>query len=317
MSTPGSDAGFAYKLRRTPWREVGWMASQSWSKQRWQVILNLCLWLVCVVCLVGCSQRYNAAVLDGQAIFAANCGACHTIGGGNLAGPDLKGVTEQQPQQWLVAFIDNPDQVITSGDPAANQLLREFNYVVMPSMGLTNAQILAVIGYIQAESTLITRPTPVTTPQAQLLPGDPVNGRNIFLGYVHLKNGAPFCIGCHNIDDIGLLGGGTLGPDLTDSYSIYGDAGLEGILSNLPFLTMRPVYANNGFSEQEKADLRAFMKSVSGAPHANKEWEVIGISLAGFLAIMLVFAFAWRKRLSSVRRQLVERSRGRPKLPGA
>ena len=293
------------------------MRSKSWSKQRWKVILKLCVWLVSAAYLVGCSQRYNAASLDGQAVFTANCGACHTIGGGNLAGPDLKGVTEQQSQQWLVAFIDNPDQVITSKDPAANKLLREFNYVVMPSMGLTNAQILAVIGYIQAESALITRPTPVTTPRAQLLAGDPQNGSDIFLGNVHLKNGAPFCIGCHNIDGLGLLGGGTLGPDLTDSYSIYGDAGLEGILSNLPFLTMRPVYANNGFSEQEKADLRAFMKSVSGAPQVNRELEVIGISLAGFLAIMLVFTIVWRNRLRSVRRQLVERSRSRPKLPRA
>ncbi len=288
------------------------MNSNLSDDRRWIIPAILGSMLVFIASLAGCSQRYNAAALDGQSIFASNCSACHTIGGGNLAGPDLKGATEQQSQQWLLDFISNPDGVITAGDPTANNLLREFNYVVMPNMGLTTDQILAVIGYIQAESALTVRPTPATTPGGTLPQGDAQVGRAIFLGFVHLKNGAPFCIGCHNIDNTGILGGGTLGPNLTGAYSTYGDAGLEGILSNLPFLTMRPVYANNTFTEQEKADLRAFMKSVSGTPQVNREGEIIAISLAGFLAIMAVFAVAWRNRLRSVRQQLVERERRKP-----
>jgi mono/diheme cytochrome c family protein len=247
-------------------------------------------------------------VLDGQSIFSANCSACHTIGQGNLAGPDLKGVTAQQSQQWLVNFIHNPDGVITAGDPTANKFLREYNYVVMPNMGLTTDQILAVIAYIEKESSLSIKPTPQTTPHATLLQGNPANGKAIFLGFVHLKNGAPFCIGCHEIDNTGILGGGTLGPNLTNSYRIYGDAGLDGILSNLPFLTMQPIYANNPFTDQEKADLRAFMKSEVGSTQVNKEPVIIAISLAGFIFIMVAFAYLWRHRLRTVRQQLVERA---------
>lgn len=279
--------------------------------RRGLIISSIGLWIVILIALAGCSSRYNAAALDGQSIFASNCSSCHTIGGGTLTGPDLKGVTEQQSQEWLVNFISSPDQVITSRDPTANNLLREYNYVVMPNMGLTTDQILAVIVYIEKESSLTVRPTPVTTSQVSLLPGNPANGKALFLGYVHLKNGAPFCIGCHEINDTGILGGGTLGPNLTNAYTTYGEVGLEGILSNLPFLTMRPIYANNTFTPQEKADLRAFMKSVAGTPEVNKEPLIIAISLAGFLIIMLAFAIVWRNRLRSVRQQLVQRAKSR------
>ncbi len=257
---------------------------------------------------VACSSAPSQLTLDGQTIFAANCSSCHTIGGGNLAGPDLKGVTQQQSEQWIANFISDPSAVLSSGDPTALKLLEQFNYVVMPNMGLTNYGVQAVIAYIRAESSLSLRPTSATTPGVSLLPGNAENGKAIFLGHVHLRNGAPFCVGCHNIDNTGILGGGTLGPNLTNTYAKYGDVGLDGILSNLPFLTMRPIYVNNSFTPQEKADIRAFMKSTVGTPTPNKEPLIIGISLAGFLAIMVFFAFAWRGRLRSVRRQLVEES---------
>jgi mono/diheme cytochrome c family protein len=291
--------------------EVGRMISKFPGNHQWLSVPIMVVISVFTVYLAGCSSRYNAAALDGQSIFVANCNACHTIGGGNLAGPDLKGVTEQQSQEWLVNFISNPDGVITSGDPTAKKLLRENNYVVMPNMGLTTQQILAVLNYIKAESSLTVRPTPIATQGINLPQGNAANGEAIFLGYSPLKNGAPFCIGCHRIDDTGLLGGGTLGPDLSNAYTVYGEAGLDGILSNLPFLTMRPIYANNSFTDQEKADLLAFMKSVAGEPTVDKEPVIIGISLAGFLVIMLAFAIVWRNRIRSVRKQLVEHALGR------
>jgi mono/diheme cytochrome c family protein len=281
------------------------------DRRSYLLVTSIALCVLATVNLSGCSSRYQASIMNGQAIFSSNCSACHTIGGGNLTGPDLKGVSEQQSQVWLVNFISDPGEVITAGDPTAISLLREFNYVVMPNTGLTNDQILAVLAYIQAESALSVHPTPSGAPGAPLLQGNAENGKAIFLGWVHLKNGAPFCIGCHSIDGTGLLGGGTLGPNLTNAYAEYGDVGLEGILSNLPFLTMRPIYANNSFTEQEKADLRAFMKSVAGKPEVNQEPGIIGISLAGFAIIMAAIAFVWRSRLRSVRRELVARFRNR------
>ena len=57
--------------------------------------------------------------------------SCHTIGGGRLTGPDLKGVTERADEAWLVDFILDPKGVIDSGDPYAAELLREARGVYM------------------------------------------------------------------------------------------------------------------------------------------------------------------------------------------
>ena len=275
-----------------------------WRKYLWLLVLGAVLGFVS-----ACTTPRSQILLDGQAIFKANCSSCHTIGGGNLAGPDLKGVTEREGQKWLVNFISDPNQMITSGDARANELLKQFNYVVMPNMGLSRDQVSAVITFITAESGLVIAPTPGGTPEGGLILGNPENGKAIFLGEVHLKNGGPFCIGCHSIDNTGILGGGTLGPNLTDAYIKYGDVGLEGILSNLPFLTMRPIFSNNTLTVDERADLRAFLMASAGMPQVNKEALIIAISLAGFLAAIVLIAFIWRNRLQGVRWQLVQKSR--------
>jgi mono/diheme cytochrome c family protein len=62
--------------------------------------------------------------------FRENCTACHTIGGGRLTGPDLKGVTTRKDRPWLVKFIQNPQAVIDAGDPYARQLLDEAGGVI-------------------------------------------------------------------------------------------------------------------------------------------------------------------------------------------
>ncbi len=275
---------------------------------QWLKVTGVLITLIVTGIAAACATSRSNINLDGQSIFTANCSSCHTIGRGNLAGPDLKGVIVQQGRDWLTKFISNPDQVITSGDPIANKLLQEYDYVVMPNLGLTREQITAVLDYIQAESGALV-PTPVTG--AGLPQGDAANGRKIFLGEVKLQNGGPFCIGCHGIDDTGILGGGTLGPNLTDAYTKYGDAGLEGILSNLPFLTMRPIFSNHTPTASERADIRAFLKSTAGQPQVNKEPLVIGIALAGFVMLMAAIGFYWRNRLQGVRQKLVSQARSR------
>jgi len=282
------------------------MISKMRSVPRWKTAA-LSIILVLVGILAACSP---ASTPDGQAIFAENCSGCHTIGRGDLTGPDLKGVADQQPEQWLVNFISNPQQVISSGDPTATALVQKYNNISMPNLKLSNLQVMAVIAYLRAASGGSVAPaSPSSSPQTSLPAGDAENGKALFLGWVRLENRAPECVGCHNANEAGILGVGTFGPDLTNVYTKYGEAGLEGMLSHLPFLSMNPEYVSHPLTAQEKADLLAFFKSTAGQPVVNKEPIVIGISLVGFLFIVATIGFYWRNRLRTVRQELVNGAR--------
>jgi mono/diheme cytochrome c family protein len=86
----------------------------------------------------------------GQQIFQVKgCGACHTIGGGRLTGPDLKGVTKRREEKWLRSWLKSPDTMIYS-DSIAKELLKEY-LVPMPNLGLTDEDIDALISYFKHE----------------------------------------------------------------------------------------------------------------------------------------------------------------------
>lgn len=277
----------------------------------WMMSLGI-LALITTVGFVGaCSSSALKTQVDGQALFNADCSKCHTMGGGNLVGPDLKGVTERQSQQWLINFISNSNQVIASGDPTANALLKQFNNTVMPNMGLTNDQALAVISFLGGQSGAALDPPSTAAALTSAATGNPDIGKAIFTQEVALANGGPACIGCHSIDNAGILGGGVLGPNLTQASVKYGDTRLAARLANITFRTMKVVFAGHPLTASEQSDLVAFIKSAAGQPEPNREWIIIGISVIGFLAVLVLSGVIWRGRLLGVRRQLVERARTR------
>lgn len=50
----------------------------------------------------------NTLAAAGKALFQGKCAGCHTIGGGKLVGPDLKGVTTTRDHEWFERFISAP-----------------------------------------------------------------------------------------------------------------------------------------------------------------------------------------------------------------
>ncbi len=79
------------------------------------------------------------------------CKACHTIGGGKLVGPDLKGVTERRDEAWLIKFIQNSQAVIDAGDPIAVQVWEENNKIPMPpNPQLNDEQVKDLLLYIES-----------------------------------------------------------------------------------------------------------------------------------------------------------------------
>lgn len=244
---------------------------------------------------------------DGAAIFQQKCTGCHTIGGGNLAGPDLQGVTTLRDADWLTRWIIGPDKMLAEGDPTATQLLAEFNNVPMPNLSLTEADAAALLAYLKnPDAAGGAAPAAVTLPA-----GNIERGRALFLGQQSLANGGPPCLSCHSISNHGTLGGGTLGPDLTRAAMTYGNDGLAATLVSLPFPTMQGVFNNAPLTKQEAADLHEFLidQDLHAAPQqADVIFVVIG--LIGSAGLLAVGHFTWRKRQNSgIRQSLVSKSR--------
>ena len=142
--------------------------------------------------------------------------------------------------------------------------------------------------------------------------GDVDNGRDLFMGYAHFQNEGPPCMGCHSVGNNGLLGGGAMGPDLTDVSTRLKQDEIASILSNGgPTISpvMRPIFTKHPLTESEQADLITFLNASAGQPEANKEWMVFAISLAGFVAAVGALGFVYRGRLHGVRKALVNKAR--------
>jgi len=85
---------------------------------------------------------------QGKALFASKgCTACHTIGKGRSAGPDLAGVIGRREPEWIHNFIKDPPAMLAS-DPVGQELLKEFKGMKMPNLKLTDEQIDNLIHHL-------------------------------------------------------------------------------------------------------------------------------------------------------------------------
>lgn len=141
--------------------------------------------------------------------------------------------------------------------------------------------------------------------------GNAERGRGLFMGNRHFKNEGPPCMGCHNVGQNGLLGGGAMGPDLTNVSTKRSHEEIASILSNSGATispVMQPIFTEHPLTESEQDDLIAFLNASVGEPESNKEILVIGVSLAGFVGAVLLLGFVYRNRLRGVRKALVKKA---------
>jgi len=116
---------------------------------------------------------------NGEALFKANCASCHKIDK-DFTAPNLYGITERRPKQWLFAFTRNPSKLITDGyysdepqqvakvDSLKPTILPDFYSaclahkwypVVMTSFPqLTDTALDALYAYIKSESDKLPKP---------------------------------------------------------------------------------------------------------------------------------------------------------------
>jgi len=242
----------------------------------------------------------------GASLFKQQCSACHTIDGGALAGPDLKGVTDKRDHQQLAEFIINPE-----GSTMPK----------LPGVTLQDAQTL--VQYIDEQShpekaagAKTGENTPKTITEQPFSSETITHGSQLFLGVRPFANGGAACISCHSVQGATKYGGGSLGGDLSGVFKkLGGRKGLTPWLSSMPNPTMMPVYKGQPLTEEEIQALVAFLEDASQQKDmdvqgqldidSKKQYFVI-LGLMGMLAVLTAFAIVYSGRFQAVRRPLVD-----------
>ena len=245
-------------LRRWPllWTRVwrGRLSTEDRGRRRVLVALALALTLA----------QANGWAQEAAAFFRQNCANCHTIGGGRLVGPDLKGVPGQRDRSWLIQFMQSPKAVIEGGDAYALRLRDEARGVIMPTVpGMTAERAGALLDLIAAESALESSQFKgLQIPDTPFTPEDVARGEALFAGIRRLQEGGPACLACHTTARLPALGGGRLGPDLSRVFErLHGRKGLASWLSAPATTTMRAVFSERPLRSEEILPLVAFLEA--------------------------------------------------------
>ncbi|MDD5434321.1 MAG: hypothetical protein PH343_02705 [Nitrospira sp.] len=135
--------------------------------------------------------------------------------------------------------------------------------------------------------------------------GGPDTGRKLYTGEIRFTNGGPPCISCHDVG-YGALGGGALGPNLTQPNEKYGVGPAVGPAPSNPLIAaawinssgtpvMGAIFSKKNITDEEVENLKAFFKSIPGSP-SNKTGVVVGIGAVGFIGILIFFGIVWSNR---------------------
>jgi mono/diheme cytochrome c family protein len=154
----------------------------------------------------------------GAALFNERCLPCHTIGGGNQAGPDLVAAKR-------LARVD----------------LRAAVGRMQINVGPLSAADIDALAVFLASAA-----PPGAAPKPALPRGVAANGRRLFFGDKALANGGSPCFACHAVDGRG----GNLAADLTKAK-----ANVAAVATQPPFPMMKAAYGRHAVTEAEALDL--------------------------------------------------------------
>lgn len=265
-------------------------------RKRSRAVVYITALLVSTVLLI----THRVYAFEAPAYFEKSCSSCHTIGGGDDVGPDLKGVTEKRSREWLQEFIKSSQTMILSGDPVANELFVKFKNKKMPDQDLTPEEIDALLDLIKtggiSQATGDSRSATTSTPE------DIKRGEDLFLGRIELQNGGASCISCHSVGEYGPLGGGVLGLNLTQAYSKYEDKGLGKAIKKPAFRVMKEIYSEKELTDDEVFAIKSFLYKADQQGSENNDFEKKFIFLGGVgVVVMLgVTDLVWRRRRNKI-----------------
>jgi mono/diheme cytochrome c family protein len=128
---------------------------------------------------------------------------------------------------------------------------------------------------------------------------DARRGEALYVGAEPLSAGGAPCLGCHGIAGHGLARAASFGPDLSGAHAQYGAEGLDGLLEDVVFPSMAPIYRDRAVTAAERADLVAFLAEAASARPASLGGSFAGAvaaAMAVFLGVVVVVGRRGRLR---------------------
>ena len=233
---------------------------------------------------------------SGKELFEQQCAGCHTIGGGDGAGPDLKGVGEKRQADWLVRVIAEPDKLTAEKDPTQLELVKKYGSE-MPNLGVSRDDAQSIATFLKGGAEAAGGAAAAEAPQQEVVvtPELLAKGTALFTGKTQFEKGGPPCVACHAMRYPGVHAG-ALASDLTGMYGKMGENGVRGVLKGLSFPVMKKAYADRPLSDDEKTALTALFKDASQKQEPKGEpYPLIGL---GFFAILIIAAILYKRRIS-------------------
>lgn len=210
-------------------------------------------------------------------IYINRCTGCHTIGRGNLTGPDLLPSTGWPDADLRVAIVKMQEKA----GPLATEELGGLVEL------LKSADVAARLAAEEARIAL--------QYAATLEPPSPRAGERLFFGETPLQNGGLACVACHRVGD---GAGGLLGPDLAGIFSRTGETGLRSACEKAQFKVMSAAYRDRPVTRQEAIHLTAWFERAEQAPPVGSPppFAFAGAVLAAALFALTLFALRHRHR---------------------
>jgi len=265
------------------------------------VTLRRYLSLVLLLAAAGTAQAES-----GKELFEGKCTSCHSIGGGDGAGPDLKDVGARHPADWLVRVITEPDRLTAQKDPAQLELVKKFG-MEMPNLGIGRDDAQKIVSFLQGGAAVPGAKEGSAAPPAGASPPiaakaeEPVptrellsSGRALFTGKEPFAKGGAPCVSCHNLRYPGI-NGGALGADLTGLYGKMGASGVRGVLKSLSFPVMKAIYADRPLTEAETAALVALFQDA--AARKQSQCDPYPLAGLGFFGLFIAAAILFKRRI--------------------
>ncbi len=263
--------------------------------------------LVAFSCLVAIfvgsgPSRAGAQDISGEDLFVANCSGCHQVGGVGVEGtfPPLAGNPAAADAAYVTATIQD-------GKSGAIEVLGvTYDGVMPPVTTLADDELAAVAEYVVGiaggaapSPTEPTEPTPSGSPAVAM-------GEDLFLGSTRLSGGGPACAACHTAGEVGNLGGGSLGPDLTAVLDrLGGETGVTGWLAAPASPTMSPIFTDKPLTPEEIGHLVAFLADApaQNQPNEDADWLLIA-AVVGIVILFGGMAVIWRGMRQTYRETL-------------